>query len=64
MQMRALLIITLLFLSGCRGQWVYQEPLVERPCLGGKIDQTRRITETAVAGRVRQIVITTNACLD
>ena len=58
MQVAALAL--LLLLSGCTGRWVYSEI----GCPGGRVDQTKRITDTAVAGRVRHTVISTSSCFD
>ena len=52
-------------LGGCQlvgGRWVVDEPA--RVCRGGVINSEKRITDTFVAGRVRNTVIRTDACLD
>jgi UDP-N-acetylmuramyl tripeptide synthase len=58
---RVALLLAFLLLPGCNGRWVYQEAV---GCPGGRVDQTKRITDTAVAGRLRHTVITTSSCLD
>ena len=61
--MKAALGICLLLL-GCRGErleWVIDKPVVE--CVGGRIVEERRTTDV-VAGRTRNTVVRTNACLE
>jgi len=63
MQIAALLL--LLLLPGCMGRWVYQEPVLPvAGCVGGRVDQTRRITESGIGGRVRNVTTTTSSCFD
>jgi len=56
--------IMALSLCDCRGQWVWQEQVTERACPGGKINQEKRVTEVLVAGRTRNTITRTDACLD
>jgi hypothetical protein len=53
-----------LLLTDCRGQWVWQESLVERVCAGGKIVTEKRTTDVVVTGHTRNTVTRTDACLD
>jgi Na+-translocating ferredoxin:NAD+ oxidoreductase RNF subunit RnfB len=54
-----------LVLTGCQpyGRWVYQETPVINACPGGRINQVKRTTDTHL-GRVRQIVVNTDSCLE
>jgi len=60
--MRGILLVGLL-LAGCQqGRWVFQED-ARIVCPGGRVNQVKRTTDTHL-GRVRQIVTTTDACLE
>lgn len=53
-------LLIALALAGCRGAWVYREPV---QCPGGTASEEKRTTETR-AGRTRNIVTRTEACFD
>jgi len=60
----AMLLLLCLLLIGCeRGRWVFQEDVAVVQCPGGRVNQVKRSTDTHL-GRVRQIVTTTDACLE
>ena len=63
--MRSLSILSICVLLG--GCWTWRErtqlELAADACIGGRINTVKRITDTNVAGRLRNTVITTDACL-
>ena len=65
--MRTCAVLAMLMLAtGCRhGRWVWQEELpVAAECRGGRINTEKRVTDVLVAGRTRNTVTRTDACLD
>lgn len=63
------LLVMLIALTDCRGRWEWVEdravvaaPAVE--CRGGRVNLERRTTDVAVAGRTRNTVVRTDACLE
>lgn len=60
------ILLMLVALTGCRGQWQWVEEVGvvrEVNCPGGRVDIERRNTNV-VGGQTRNVTVRTNACLN